>query len=315
MSQKSTDASSPGVPRVVASRLRLLIRDSVAFISALFLGTLLLVVYFGRLLIDEGSLRQDLGSQFLPPQISDRGWEYLLGTDMLGRTVLSRIIVAGAHTLNITLAVVILAAVLGSVIGLIAGFRGGYLDSLAMRLSDVILSFPTLMLAIIFLYIFGPSLINLTLVLAVSRLPLFIRVVRAETLGLRERLFVDAARCLGVSRYRICKEDIAPLVAPTILTLAALEVASVILLESSLSFLGIGVQPPDSSWGLLVAEGRDHLIEAWWLSFFPGLLIFLLALCCNLLANWLRIAADPTQRWRLELSRADRKLWGGKRAH
>ncbi len=144
---------------------------------------------------------------------------------------------------------------------------------------------------------------NLIVVLGITRMPIYMRTARAEVLEIRERLFVSAARVMGASRWRIVGRHIAPIVLPTLTTIAALDFALVMLAESSLSFLGIGIQPPEISWGLMVSQGKNYLQAAWWLSFFPGLAIMLTALSLNLLSSWIRIALDPVQRWRLEVPR------------
>jgi peptide/nickel transport system permease protein len=169
-----------------------------------------------------------------------------------------------------------------------------------MRFSDVLQSFPSLLLAVIVLYILEPRIFNLVIVLAITRLPVYIRVARAEVLEIRERLFVDAARVLGSSRTRIILRHIAPVVAPTIVTIMTVNFAFVMLAESSLSFLGIGIQPPSITWGLMVAQGRNYLNIAWWLAFFPGLMIMVSTLSANILSNWVRMVSDPVQRSRLE---------------
>jgi peptide/nickel transport system permease protein len=176
-----------------------------------------------------------------------------------------------------------------------------------MRLTDVIISFPNLLLALIVLYIIGPNMVNVVAILAIGALPLYIRTARAETLEIRERMFVSAARTLGVGTFAIVIRHILPLVAPTLTTVAAINFAGVILSESGLSFLGLGIQPPDFTWGAMVASGRQYLQNAWWLSFFPGLFIMLTTLSLNLLANWLRTATDPQQRWRLSIALEGRR--------
>ena len=163
------------------------------------------------------------------------------------------------------------------------------------------MSFPSLLLAVIVLYMLEPSVANIVLVLAITRIPVYLRTTRAEVLEIRERMFVQAARVMGASDKRIVFRHILPVVLPTILTIATLDFAFVMLAESSLSFLGIGIQPPEVTWGLMVSQGRQYLTNAWWLSFWPGLAIILTTLSLNLLSNWLRVALDPQQRWRLEM--------------
>ena len=170
-----------------------------------------------------------------------------------------------------------------------------------MRLADVIMSFPSLLLAVIVLYMLRPSVGNVILVLAITRIPIYLRTTRAEVLEIKERMFVQAAQVMGASSSRIVFRHILPMVIPTLVTLATLDFAFVMLAESALSFLGIGIQPPEITWGLMVAQGRQYLTNAWWLAFWPGLAIILTTLSLNLLSNWLRIALDPAQRWRLEM--------------
>ena len=186
-------------------------------------------------------------------------------------------------------------------LGLIAGYSRKRAAQWIMRLGDVIMSFPSLLLAVIVLYILGPSVANLIVVLAITRIPVYLRTTRAEVMEVRERMFVQAARVMGASRWRIIFRHILPVVLPTLLTVATLDFAFVMLAESSLSFLGIGIQAPEITWGLMVSQGRQYLTTAWWLSFWPGLAIILTTLSLNLLSNWLRIALDPVQRWRLEM--------------
>jgi peptide/nickel transport system permease protein len=168
------------------------------------------------------------------------------------------------------------------------------------------MSFPMLLLAVIVLYMLEPRVSNVILVLTVARIPVYIRVARAEVLEVRERLFVESARAAGATDLRILLLHILPVIVPTVFTVATLDFANVMLAESGLSFLGIGVQPPGVTWGLMVATGRNYLTSAWWLAFWPGLAIMLTALSANLLSSWIRIAMDPALRWRLEGTRKDR---------
>jgi len=274
--------------------------DRAALCAAAFLAFILIVAFVVAPLTSETAQLQNLRLRMQPPWSFDNGWAGLLGTDALGRSVLKRMIAASQITLTIALSSALLAAVLGSAIGIGAGYRGGFADSIAMRIADVILSFPMLLLALLFLYLLEPAVTNIIILLVVGRLPLYMRVARAETLSVRQMLYIDAARGLGASGFNICLKEIAPVVMPTIVTLVALDIGFIMLLESALSFLGLGVQPPNTSWGGLVAEGRRWISSSWWLTVFPGLAIFLTALSSNILSNWLRMATDPAQRWRLE---------------
>ena len=186
-------------------------------------------------------------------------------------------------------------------IGMWAGYHRGWRETLAMRVADVIMSFPSLLLAVVVLYVFSPSAANIVLVLAITRIPVYLRTARAESAELQSRLFVDAARTFGASATAIITRHVLPIVLPTLLTVATLDFCYVMLAESSLSFLGIGIQPPDVSWGLMVSQGRTYLHTAWWLSFFPGLAIVITTVSATILAAWARIATDPGQRWRLTI--------------
>jgi peptide/nickel transport system permease protein len=225
----------------------------------------------------------------------------VLGADALGRSILARIIVAAQNTLGVAAAAVAAALLIGGALGLLAGYRGGWLGNLILRLADTIMSFPSLLLAVVVLYVFEPRVGNLVLVLAITRVPVYLRTTRAEVLEIRERLFVAAARVMGAGGLRIVLRHVAPIVLPTLITVATVDFAFVMLAESALSFLGIGIQPPEITWGLMVAQGRNYLSVAWWLAFWPGLAIMLTTLALNLLAGWVRIATDPVQRWRLEV--------------
>ncbi|MEM9683864.1 MAG: ABC transporter permease, partial [Pseudomonadota bacterium] len=200
---------------------------------------------------------------------------------------------------------VLLAMVVGGVLGLVAGYVGRGVGNVIMRLSDIIQSFPSLLLAVVVLYMLEPRVSNLIIVLAITRIPSYLRVTRAEVLEIRERVFVDAARALGGSRVHILLRHITPVVAPTLITILTVDFAIVMLAESGLSFLGIGIQPPEITWGLMVAQGRNYLSQAWWLAFFPGLAIMFATLAANVLSNWLRIVTDPEQRWRLEAPKGE----------
>jgi peptide/nickel transport system permease protein len=280
--------------------LRLLRRDPLAMISLLFLLLVVALAIVGPWVVGEAATRPNLRLRNAPPLSLGQGWVYLLGADSLGRAMLPRLMLASRNTLGIAVAAVLTSAIVGGALGLLAGYTRGWLGSLVMRLTDIVMSFPSLLLAVVILYMFAPSVLNIVLVLAITRLPVYIRTTRAEVLELRERMFVSAARVMGASPVRIALRHVLPLVVPTLTTLATVEFAYVMLAESGLSFLGIGIQPPEVTWGLMVAQGRNYLGTAWWLAFFPGLAIMLTTLACNLLSAWFRIAADPLQRWRLE---------------
>jgi peptide/nickel transport system permease protein len=291
----------PPEERPVARVLWLLWRDKLALVAALYLLAMLGCAIFGPSLLGDAANAMNLRLRNTPPFSFEHGWLYAFGGDALGRSILARIVVASQNTLAIAGLAVPIALLAGGSLGLIAGYSGRWAGHVIMRLADVLMSFPSLLLAVVVLYVFEPGIANLIAVLAVTRMPVYIRTTRAEVLEIRERLFVDAARALGAGTGRIVLRHIAPLAGSTLVTIATVDFAFVMLAESSLSFLGIGIQPPEITWGLMVAQGRNYLSSAWWLAFFPGLMIMLTTLALNLLSAWVRVAADPVQRWRLEL--------------
>jgi peptide/nickel transport system permease protein len=287
---------------------RLLLRDKVATAAAIVLALIVLTAIVGPLLFGDLAQRQDLGARNRPPLSFDLGWEYVLGSDSLGRSLLARIVTAAGTTLSVSASAVAVSAVVGSIWGMWAGFHRGWREAVSMRIADVIMSFPSLLLAVVILYVFNPSAANIVLVLAITRIPLYLRTARADSAELRSRMFVDAAQNFGAKQGSIVFRHIVPNVLPTLVTLATLEFCYVMLAESSLSFLGIGIQPPDVSWGLMVAQGRQYLADAWWQSVLPGLAIVITTVAANVLAAWLRLATDPGQRWRLQAKRRRRLI-------
>ncbi len=288
-------------PTAVRAVLSMLWADKFATVAVIFLAVVLFCAIFGPWLLDAVATKQNLRGRNAPPFDFTRGWLFWLGGDALGRPLLARIVVAAQNTMMVAAGAVAASMVIGSALGLIAGYSRGRASQIIPRLADVIMSFPSLLLAVIVLYMLEPSVTNIILVLAITRIPVYLRTTRAEVLEVRERMFVQAARVMGASDTRIIFRHILPIVMPTLLTIATLDFAFVMLAESSLSFLGIGIQAPEITWGLMVSQGRPYMTNAWWLSFWPGLAIVLTTLSLNLLSNWLRVALDPTQRWRLEM--------------
>lgn len=278
--------------------LRFFARDPIVLIAASWLLLVIAAAILGPWLLGDAATTMNLRARNLPAFTLETGWLNVLGTDPLGRSVLARCVVAAQVTLTIAAGAALFAVVVGTAIGLYAGFAGGWAGRVVMQLSDVIQSFPSILLALIVLYMLEPSPLNIVAVLAFGQLPVYIRVARAEVLELRERLYVDAARVLGASQARIIGAHIAPMVIPTVVNIVTIDFALVMLSESSLSFLGIGVQAPTITWGVLVAQGKDYLETAWWIAFFPGLMIMLTTLSINIVASWFRRLRDPRQRWR-----------------
>ncbi|MBP2234016.1 peptide/nickel transport system permease protein [Sinorhizobium kostiense] len=295
---KSTE--EPGTARVLHAYLK---RDRLALAAAVFLALFVLAAMLGPWLVGDAASRLGLRQRNLAPFSLEQSWIYFLGADTLGRPILARLIVGAQNTLGIAAAAVFSSMLIGGALGLVAGYSERWYSHLILRLADVIMSFPSLLLALIVLYTLGPSITNLVIVLAITRMPIYLRTARAEVLELRERMFVSAARSMGAKPVRIILRHIAPLVLPTLVTISAIDFATVILSESALSFLGLGIQPPDFTWGAMVANGRGYLSTAWWIAFWPGLAIMLTTLSLNILSNWARTVADPQQRWRLQTLR------------
>ena len=291
------------VPTKSMPLYRLLLKDKFATAAAIVLSLVILTAVFGPMLVGDLATKQDLSATNRPPFSGADGWQFILGSDSLGRSMLARLIVATRTTLSVAVPAVTIALLLGSLWGLWAGYHRGLRETISMRIGDIIMSFPSLLLAVVVLFVFDPSIANIILILALTRIPIYLRTARAESAELQSRTFVDAARTFGTKPSTIIRRHVVPVVMPTMLTLATLEFCYVMLAESSLSFLGIGIQPPDVSWGLMVAQGRQYLQTAWWLSLLPGLAIVITTVAANVLAAWLRIATDPAQRWRLTLPR------------
>jgi len=238
--------------------------------------------------------RQMLMKRLRPPMWQERGLrEHPLGTDHLGRDILSRILHGGRISLGVGLTAVTLSALFGVTLGLLAGFFGGRADALIMRVVDVFLAIPYILLAMGVVFALGPSLLNVILVMAVTRWVQFTRIVRADVLSIREREFVAGARARGNRALRLLLRHVLPNALTPIIVVATLELAFMIIYESALSFLGLGVQPPTPTWGWMLSDGRNYVATAWWLATFPGLAIMLTVLAVNLLGDWLRDTLDP----------------------
>ena len=218
---------------------------------------------------------------------------HLLGTDQVGRDLLSRVIYGGRISLAVGTSAVLISASIGVLMGLGAGYFGSRVDWTIMTLVNVMLTFPFVLLALAVIAVLGPSLMNMIIVLGVADWPLYTRVIRAETMALREREFILAGRALGMSHLRIMFRQIFPNLVSLIVVIATLQVARVIILESFLSFLGLGIQPPTPAWGNMLGEGRLYMLNSWWIAAFPGLAIFVTTLAINLMGNALRDWLDP----------------------
>lgn len=279
---------------------RALKADKFAMAGLFYLSTLLCVAVFAGYLAPHDPTHQTLGQRLTPGIWAPSGsLTFPLGTDHLGRDMLSRLIYGSRISIIVGLSTVAIAGVIGTLLGLVSGYYGGKLDDLIMRWADIQMAFPGLLLALSVLALFGPSLQNMVLVLALNNWMWYARLTRGVMLSMREVLFVEAARVVGASNSRIIFKHCFPNLASPLITLGTLEVARMILSEASLSFLGFGVQPPTPAWGLMLAEGRGYLPIAWWLVTFAGICIGVTVLAINLVASWLRSVSDPHQRYKL----------------
>jgi peptide/nickel transport system permease protein len=241
--------------------------------------------------------RQSLRDRLAPPTLeAPDGRARLLGTDHLGRDVLSRVIYGARVSLAVGLSAVVVGGALGATLGIAAGFRGGFADSVIMTLADAQLAFPFILLAIGIIAVLGPSFPTLIVVIGLSGWVSYARILRAQVLVLRSREFVDAIHALGGSVARVITRHILPNVLSSLVVIATLELARAIVLEATLSFLGLGIQPPTPSWGGMIHEGREYLDTAWWISTFPGVVLMLASLVVSRTGDWLRDLLDPTLR-------------------
>ena len=224
--------------------------------------------------------------------------EHLLGTDNLGRDILSRIIYGSQVSLLVGIASVVLAGIIGVFVGLVAGYYGGIVDMILMRLVDSFLAIPNILFALVFLAVFGPSVPTLIVVIGITNWVVYARMVRGEALSIKEREFVKAARSMGVKNPLIILRHLLPNVMSSFIVISTLSVASTIILEASLSFLGLGIQPPTVSWGGILSDGRDYLATSWWLATLPGIAITITVLGIIFLGDWLRDILDPRSQGR-----------------
>ncbi|HJR00857.1 MAG TPA: ABC transporter permease [Methylomirabilota bacterium] len=284
----------PWADREWVTLLRRLVRRRTALFGMLVVLMVMLAAVAAPLVAPFDPLEQDIGQRLREPGWQDaQGRVHPLGTDHLGRDILSRIVFGSRIALLVGLAAVLISGVLGMIIGLVAGYFGSRMDDFLMRLADVQLAFPFILLAIAVIGVLGPSLRNIIIVIGVSSWVVYARVVRGEVLSIREREYVHAAVALGSRHWRVLVTHVLPNTFTPWLVVATLDMARVIVIESALSFLGLGVQPPTPTWGGMLADGRVYLSTAWWLATFPGLAILVTVLGINLFGDGLRDTLDP----------------------
>jgi peptide/nickel transport system permease protein len=278
-----------GSPRNDA--LRRIKRDRAALVGLAVITTMALASIFARYLAPYDPIQIDSSSILQPPTA-----QHILGTDHLGRDIFSRLLFGGQLSLQIGVISVGIALTAGLVLGLMAGYYGRVLDGVILRVMDVLLAFPGILLALAIIAILGPGLQNVMIAVGIGSIPLFTRVVRASILTTKYNLYVDAARVSGCHDLRIMTSHILPNALPSVIVVATLEIATAILVGGSLSFLGLGVQPPTAEWGNMVAEGRQYLRNNWWVSGFPGLTIMVAVLAIYVLGDGMRDALDPKRK-------------------
>ena len=272
-----------------------LLTHKLALFGIAVLALLVVAAVLGRALAPYGPNAVDVVGRLQPPSL-----EHPFGTDELGRDVLSRVLVAARISLVVGLVSVGIALTAGVVLGLVAGFYGRWVDDVVMRLMDMLFAFPAILLAIAILAVLGPGVVNVMIAIGIVYTPIFARITRASVLTVREEVYVRAARSLGVGDLRLLRLHILPNVLAPIIVQTSLSLAFAILSEAALSFLGLGVQPPDPSWGRMLFEGRGFVQQAWWMGVFPGVAIFLTVLSFNVVGDALRDALDPRQRSAIE---------------
>lgn len=266
-------------------------------VSLIVLALAIIAAVGANWLAPHDPIHGELGLRNLPPFWLEGGsTDFLLGTDQLGRDLLSRLLFGARYSLSLSLIACVLGMAMGSILGLLSGWFGGWVDEVVMRLVDIFLSVPIVLVALVFVVVTGPSFGLMIGILITFLWIRFARIVRGETLRLRSLDHVMLARVSGASTARILRVHILPGIRNTLVVVATLQLGVLILLESTLSFLGAGIPPPTPSWGSMIADGRGHLASAWWISTIPGIAILLTLLAFNLVGEWMRDALDPRLR-------------------
>ncbi|MEN3791511.1 ABC transporter permease subunit [Fulvimarina sp. MAC3] len=255
---------------------------------------IILIAIFAPVLAPYDATAQNRDALLLPPVWADNGsWAYILGTDAVGRDMLSRLIYGARYSLTIGLVVVTLAVTVGISIGLVAGYLRGWVDIVIMRLMDIILAFPSLLLALVLVAVLGPGLLNAMIAIALVLQPHFVRLTRASVMAEKQREYVTAAKVVGASPLRLMVVTILPNCLGPLIVQATLSFSSAILDAAALGFLGLGAQPPTPEWGTMLADAQEFVLRAWWVVTFPGLAILVTVLAINLVGDGLRDALDP----------------------
>ncbi|QOK28858.1 ABC transporter permease [Cytobacillus oceanisediminis] len=274
--------------------IKLLLQSKTGTVGFLIVSLVIFVAIFADVLAPHDPASNNLGDMLKPPVWLDGGSQnYILGTDNLGRDILSRIIYGSRVSLLVGVFSVILAGFIGIIIGLISGYYGGVIDNLLMRIVDSFLAIPSILFILVVLAVFDPSILVLIIVTGLTNWVTYARVVRGEVLSIKEREFVKASKSIGTNSLTIMLQHILPNILSSFIVISTLSVATTIVLEASLSFLGLGIQPPDVSWGGMLTDGRNYLATNWWLATFPGIAITITVLGIIFLGDWLRDVLDP----------------------
>lgn len=267
-----------------------------AIIGLVALVFLIFIAIFAPKIVPYNPEEQDLVNRLKPPGFKDSdGNRFLLGTDHLGRDILSRCFFGARLSLSVGLSAVIIGGAFGLVVGLTSGYWGGWVDTVLMRIVDVQLSFPFMLLALTIISILGPSIFNVTLVLAITSWTAYAKIVRNSTLTVKSLVYIEAAEAIGAPRWRLIFLHILPNVISPFIIIATFQTSQLIITEASLSFLGLGVPTNIPTWGAMLSDGREYLTDAWWIAFFPGLLLSLTSLSINFVGDGLRDAMDPKE--------------------
>lgn len=274
--------------------IKRLLKSSTGLAGVIITLSVIFIAIFANVLTPYDPAEIDASNALIPPVWQDGGsFQHILGTDNLGRDVLSRVLIGSRVSLIVGVFSVILAGFIGMVIGLISGYYGGLIDNILMRIVDSFLSIPSILFVLVLLAVFEPSVVGLIIVIGITNWVMYARMARGEVLSIKERDFVKASKSIGTKDSTIILKHILPNAIPSFIVISALSVATTIILESSLSFLGLGIQPPDISWGSMLTDGRDYMTTHWWLSTFPGLAITITVLGIMFLGDWLRDVLDP----------------------
>ena len=273
-----------------------LIKNKWALTSIIWLFIIIAIAIFASQLAPFDPNKNNIMERVAPPLTLDKqgNMKYLIGSDALGRDSFSRLIFGAQVSLIVGFSAVLVGGILGTALGVYAGYYGKWIDDIIMRLADIQLAFPFILLAILFLVVLGEGLINLIIVLGIGQWVTYARIARAQTISQKEKEYVEAAKALGVNNFSIMFGSILPNIFAPLIVIASFNVASVILAEAALSFLGLGVPPQIPTWGAMLAESRDHIFaKRWWMPFFPGMAILLTVLAFNIVGDWLRDYLDP----------------------